>query len=41
MTIARQMPPNNAFKPNPLRYANRMAGRACHVVRSTALLGLT
>src|SRR5690554_838912 len=33
--------PNNAFKPNPLRYAKHMAGRACHVFRSTTLFGLT
>ena len=33
--------PNNAFKPKPLRYANHMAGGACHVLRSTARLGLT
>ena len=34
-------PPNNAFKPNPLRYAPHMAERACHVVRSTTQVGLT
>jgi len=33
--------PNNAFKPKPLRSINHMAGRACHVVGSTARLGLT
>ena len=33
--------PNKSFKPKPLRYANHMAGRACHVLRSTARLGLT
>ena len=33
--------PNHAFKPKPLRSANHMAGKACHVVRSTARLGLT
>ena len=33
--------PNNAFKPNPLRYANHMAEKACHVVSSTARVGLT
>ena len=38
---ARQRRPNKSFKPNPLRYANHMAGTACHVVRSTTLLGLT
>src|SRR3546814_20394448 len=33
--------PNNAFKPKPLRSANHMAGKDCHVLRSTARLGLT
>lgn len=33
--------PNKSFKPKPLRYANHMAGKACHVLRSTARLGLT
>ena len=33
--------PNNAFKPKPLRSANHMAGKACHVLCSTARLGLT
>src|SRR5690606_15857089 len=33
--------PNKSFKPNPLRYAKHMAGKACHVFRFTALLGLT
>ena len=33
--------PNKSFKPKPLRYANHMAGRACHVLRSTTRLGLT
>src|SRR5690606_6356211 len=37
----RKVRPNNAFKPNPLRYAKHMAGKACHVFRSTTLLGLT
>src|SRR5690606_35534077 len=32
---------NNPFKPNPLRYAKHMADTACHVFRSTTLLGLT
>lgn len=32
---------NNSFKPNPLRYTNNMAGRACHVVASTTRVGLT
>src|SRR3546814_17603738 len=32
---------NNAFKPKPLRSANHMAGKVCHVLRSTARLGLT
>ena len=36
-----QLPPNKSFKPKPLRYANHMAGKACHVLRSTARLGLT
>src|SRR5690606_1441972 len=35
------MAPNNAFKPKPLRSANHMAGRACHVLRSTTRFGLT
>src|SRR5690606_14876264 len=33
--------PNNAFKPSPLRYANHMAGKACHVLCSATRLGLT
>lgn len=33
--------PNNSFKPTPLRYANHMAGTACHVLRSTTRRGLT
>src|SRR5690606_21960658 len=36
-----QLPPNKSFKPKPLRYANHMAGKACHVLRSTTRLGLT
>src|SRR5690606_34767077 len=32
---------NNSFKPTPLRYANHMAGTACHVLRSTTRRGLT
>src|SRR3546814_13235723 len=32
--------PNNAFKPNALRYTNNMAGRACHVVASATHVGL-
>ena len=35
------MAPNNAFKPKPLRSANHMAGRACHVLHSTTRFGLT
>ena len=35
------MSPNNAFKPNPLRYAVQAAGKACHLARSTTRLGLT
>jgi hypothetical protein len=27
-----QVAPNNAFKPKLRRYANNMAGKACHVV---------
>jgi len=38
LTAAR---PNNSFKPNPLRYTNNMAGKACHVVGSTTQVGLT
>src|SRR5690606_15838213 len=34
-------PPNNAFKPKPLRSAQHMAGTACHVLCSTTRLGLT
>ena len=34
-------PPNNAFKPKPLRSTNHMAGKACHVAGSTARFGLT
>src|SRR3546814_3419918 len=33
--------PNNSFKPNLLRYANNMAGKACHVVGSATQVGLT
>ena len=33
--------PNNAFKPKPLHSAKHMAGKACHVLRSTTRLGLT
>ena len=33
--------PNKSFKPKPLRYAKHMAGKACHVFRFTARLGLT
>ena len=33
--------PNYAFKPNPLRYAAQAAGKACHLVHSTARVGLT
>jgi hypothetical protein len=33
--------PNNSFKPNPLRYTNNMADKACHVVGSTTRVGLT
>src|SRR5690606_37042349 len=31
----------SSFKPTPLRYANHMAGRACHMVCSTTRRGLT
>ena len=34
-------PPNNAFKPNSFRYANNMAGKACHVLGSATRVGLT
>jgi hypothetical protein len=34
-------PPNNAFKPKLHRYANNMAGRACHVVSYALQFGLT
>src|SRR5690606_18476605 len=40
MTCTR-VAPNKSFKPKPLRYANHMADKACHVLRSTARLGLT
>src|SRR5690606_20673103 len=40
MTCTR-VAPNNAFKPKPLRSAKHMAGKACHVLRSTTRLGLT
>ena len=33
--------PNYAFKPNPLRYAAQAASKACHLVHSTARVGLT
>src|SRR3546814_9804002 len=33
--------PNNSFKPNLLRYANNMAGKACHVVGSATQVVLT
>ncbi len=35
------MPPNNAFKPKPLRSTKHMAGKACHVFGSTMQFGLT
>ncbi len=34
-------PPNNAFKPKPLRSTKHMADTACHVLGSTTQLGLT
>ena len=34
-------PPNNSFKPKPLRSTKHMAGKACHVFGSTARFGLT
>jgi len=34
-------PPNNAFKPKLDRYADNMAGRACHVVSYSLQFGLT
>jgi hypothetical protein len=37
---ASEMAPNNSFKPNLLRYGNSMAEKACHVVPSTAQVGL-
>src|SRR5690606_25650148 len=40
LTVA-ESTPNNSFKPTPLRYANHMAGRACHMVCSTTRRGLT
>src|SRR3546814_12886329 len=33
--------PNNAFKPNALRYTKHMAERACHVFGSATHVGLT
>ena len=36
-----ELPPNNSFKPNLLRYTNNMAGKACHVVASATQVGLT
>ena len=41
MALGWQMRPNNAFKPNALRYTNNMAGKACHVVGSATHVGLT
>lgn len=38
---SRRMPPNNAFKPKPLRSTKHMADTACHVLGSTTQLGLT
>ena len=35
------VPPNNSFKPKPLRYTKGMAGKACHVFGSTTRFGLT
>ena len=32
---------NDSFKPNPFRYVNNMAGKACHVLASTTRVGLT
>ncbi len=37
----RSLPSNNSFNPNLLRYSNNMAEKACHVVASTAQVGLT
>src|SRR3546814_8085509 len=33
--------PFYSFNPNPLRYTNNMADKACHVVGSTTQVGLT
>ncbi|MEO6154735.1 MAG: hypothetical protein ABIP16_03265 [Thermomonas sp.] len=41
INIQRNAPPNNSFKPKPLRSGNNMAGKACHVVTSTTRFGLT
>src|SRR5690606_40550771 len=38
---ARQVAPNNAFKPTPHRVANHMAGIACHVLHAPLRRGLT
>src|SRR3546814_3251454 len=35
------MSPFYSFNPNPLRYTNNMADKACHVVGSTTQVGLT
>jgi hypothetical protein len=37
----RRQAPNNAFKPKLHRYANNMAGRACHVAGYALQFGLT
>ena len=37
----RQPRPNNSFKPTPLRGANHMAGKACHVLHAPTQRGLT
>ena len=36
-----EKPPNNSFKPKPLRYTKGMAGKACHAFASTTRFGLT
>ena len=41
LPFRRKLPPNNSFKPTPLRYAKHMAGTACHVLGSTTRRGLT
>ena len=41
MQNALGLPPNNSFKPKPLRYGKNMAEKACHVFTCATRFGLT